>query len=100
MLLNTGTEVEVAMTKSARNVYLNRDETFLNVTRDPQRVFTLHTGDACVKVLGTELDAQSPDGTKIAVASGMVKAGAQSKKDYPDGHAIRTANEAAGRDAT
>jgi transmembrane sensor len=99
MLLNTGTDVDIFMTNHERNVYLNQGEAFLKVTPDPKRVFTLYTDDAYAKVLGTELDARkSPDGLKLAIASGTVKAGPRSVRNEPDSRPIRKATESSTSD--
>lgn len=58
---------------SARGIRLLAGEAFFEVTPDPQRPFTVETGSASVRVLGTAFNVrETADGTRVELAHGAI----------------------------
>ena len=74
LMLNTDTQVSVRIGKSgARAVTLDHGELALQVVHNPQRPFTLDTGDVRITDLGTEFAVLNQSGqVRVAVRSGSL----------------------------
>jgi len=96
MSLNTDTQVEVSISKSARDIRLIRGETYLRVVHDPRRTLTVSTDHAYVRDLGTDFGVQTlPEGLRVIVASGEVEAGINGKKNASREAKILSAGQSA-----
>jgi transmembrane sensor len=78
VLLNSGSAVALNFDGRRRGVHLLRGEAYFDIARDPARPFTVATGDADVRVLGTHFNVRL-DGarTTVTVAQGRVQFGAR-----------------------
>ncbi len=74
LMLNTDTSVSVSVGKSgARTLSLDHGEVALQVVHNPQRPFTLDTGDVRITDLGTEFAVLNQAGqVRVAVRSGSL----------------------------
>lgn len=71
--LNTGSELLVNLTDRQRSLTLVRGEAYFDVTRDPDRPFTVDIGDQSVTVLGTAFGVRrDPGSITIAVSEGRI----------------------------
>lgn len=71
--LNTGSELLVTVTETARKVTLVRGEAFFDVMRDESRTFSVDTGICSVTALGTQFNVRKfPDRLQVAVTEGLV----------------------------
>jgi transmembrane sensor len=71
--LGANTRLEITLGKDSRRVDLIRGEAFFAVAKDPQRPFTVRSGDASVTAVGTEFSvSRGADQVVIAVIEGRV----------------------------
>ena len=73
LMLNSGTELAVTLTRQGRAVALTRGEASFDVAHDAKRPFTVDLGDRQVRVLGTEFDILRHQGRlTVTVRRGLV----------------------------
>ncbi len=65
--LNTETTLDVAYTKSARNVELVGGEALFDVAKDKSRPFIVHAGDTRIRAVGTSFTVRRWPGEKVRV---------------------------------
>lgn len=71
--LNSGSEMEVSLARSHRDVDLERGEAFFDVARDQNRVFRVETDHGAITVVGTSFNVRTErDVTSVSVVSGIV----------------------------
>ncbi|WIO74209.1 FecR domain-containing protein [Porticoccaceae bacterium LTM1] len=71
--LNTGTELQVTMSESKRQLHLKRGEAYFAVSKDALRPFTIDLDGRSVTVLGTEFNIRkTPEKLTIAVLDGEI----------------------------
>ena len=71
--LNTGSQLVVDYSESARRVLLQRGEAFFEVVDDPQRAFTVDLGLRSVTAMGTVFNVRKDPGRyQVAVMEGAV----------------------------
>lgn len=74
MDLDVNTTLTVAYSAEQRDITLVSGSLFVDVARDPQRPFVIHTDQGTVQVLGTAFEVQRlPDGLRVNVARGHVQ---------------------------
>ncbi len=74
LTLNTGTQVDVAMTASERHITLRRGEAYFDVAKDTARPFTVAVADQEVRVVGTAYNILHHAGAvTVSVARGVVE---------------------------
>lgn len=74
LTLNTGTQVDVAMTASERHITLRRGEAYFDVAKDAARPFTVAVADQEVRVVGTAYNILHHAGAvTVSVARGVVE---------------------------
>jgi transmembrane sensor len=75
--LNQKTTVRyLANFAGSRHFHLDNGEAFFEVVKDPDRPFTVHTGETATRVLGTSFNVnKSDDLTEVSVFSGKVAFG-------------------------
>lgn len=72
--LNTQSQVRVAFSEKARDVYLNVGQAIFKVKHDATRPFRVHVGHAIVQAIGTQFDVHRlADRTNVAVIDGVVQ---------------------------
>lgn len=72
--VNTHSRLDVKFTDTAREVELLNGEALFKVERDPARPFVVRSGDAVIRVLGTQFNVYRRDtGTVVSVVEGMVE---------------------------
>ncbi len=72
--LNTDSEIQVAVTKQERHVYLDRGEVFLEVAKDPAHAFVVEVGDKRVIAVGTKFAVRREEGgILVVVTEGQVR---------------------------
>jgi len=97
VFLNTQSQVRVAFSGEARDVYLLGQGIF-NVAHDASRPFRVHVEHGQVQAIGTQFDVNCRrDRTDIAVIDGLVRvisdgAGATSQANLPAGKAMAITN--------
>ncbi len=73
LMLNTDSQISVAMGRSRREVTLMRGEVSVEVAADAKRPFTLDTEDLRISDIGTEFNVlRQDDAVQVTVKSGMV----------------------------
>jgi len=71
--LNTGTEVQAALTENQRSVHLDHGEAYFIVAKDPDRPFVVTAGGDTVRAIGTEFNVYHRDETTtVTVLEGIV----------------------------
>lgn len=71
--LNTGSQLSVEYSRSARRVLLERGEAFFEVAQDPGRPFTVDLGTHAVTALSTAFNVRrDPERYQVAVLEGAV----------------------------
>lgn len=86
LTLNAQSQAKVRLTRSQRDVRLQRGEALFKVAADKSRPFLVHTAGATVRVIGTQFNVYArPDGsTTVAVLEGRVEvSGGQSIEHVP-----------------
>jgi transmembrane sensor len=74
--LNTDSKVQVHFTRTERRVKLLRGEAFFEVAHNAARPFTVDTGEAHVRALGTKFDVRRDgDATQVTLLEGRVQIG-------------------------
>lgn len=75
--LNTNTALEITLTQAQRTLRLNEGEAYFEVAKDPNRPFTVHSGDHHVQAVGTAFSVRlAPDHTtQVTVTEGKVALG-------------------------
>jgi transmembrane sensor len=72
--LNAQSQVRVAYSDEARDVYLEAGQALFVVEHDAERPFRVHAGDATVVAVGTKFDVHRlADRTNVAVIEGVVE---------------------------
>lgn len=72
--LNTATRVRTAVSRRARQVWLDRGEAYFEVAHDPAHPFVVHAGAKTITVLGTRFSVRRDgDRVEVAVAEGRVR---------------------------
>lgn len=72
--LNTNSRVNVTYDEETRRVHLVRGEAFFEVSKNPERPFTVAAGSANVTVLGTAFNIRRDNGgASVTVAEGVVR---------------------------
>jgi transmembrane sensor len=84
--VNTGSQIEVALEDTHRNVRVARGEAWFEVAKDPQRPFVVEAGRVRVQAVGTAFSVRRHDGgADILVNEGVVEAWSAEA----DGHKVR-----------
>ncbi len=74
MILNTATEVAVAITDSQRRIHLKNGEAFFDVAKDPQRTFIVAVGNGTVRALGTAFNVHHRNKqTEVTITAGRIE---------------------------
>jgi len=82
--LNTNSRVQVAYSRHARVVFLERGEAFFKVAHDTERPFWVHAGGSWVRAVGTAFNVYlRPTGTQVTVSEGIVKVVANTTSNEP-----------------
>jgi transmembrane sensor len=72
VFLNEQSELQISTTR--RDIQMLHGEALFEVTHDPRRVWTVHSGNADIQVLGTQFDVYQRSGpTRVAVVEGAVQ---------------------------
>jgi transmembrane sensor len=73
--LNTGSEVEVRYTRSARDLVLNRGEANFDVAKDASRPFNVRVGTRILQAVGTAFNVRlrNESAFEVTVTEGKVK---------------------------
>jgi transmembrane sensor len=72
--LNTQSQVRVAYSRDARDVYLRNGQATFRVEHNPSRPFRVHVENNVVEAIGTQFDIrQASTGTEVAVLEGRVR---------------------------
>jgi len=91
--LNTNSRVQVAYSRHARVVVLERGEAFFKVAHDTQRPFWVRAGGSWVRAVGTAFNVYlRPAGPQVTVSEGVVRVVANTTSNEPP----RTDTAAAG----
>ncbi|MCH8492712.1 MAG: FecR domain-containing protein [Idiomarina sp.] len=86
--LNSATVIQVAFTEGERQVVLLEGEAFFDVTSDPQRPFTIDTGNQKIRVVGTKFNVRKSNGDlRVAVVEGVVAVSRGRSKEVSDSEA-------------
>jgi len=73
VILNTDSQIHVALTGTERRVEVNRGEVFFDVVKEPTRPFVVRAGDKRVVVVGTKFSVlRSPNDLRVVVTEGKV----------------------------
>jgi transmembrane sensor len=73
LTLNTNSAIEVDFSGHQRRVLLHRGEVFFDVKKDPNRVFSINTGQRIIRVIGTKFNVRKSDvSLKVSVSEGLV----------------------------
>lgn len=97
--LNVGTDVQVALTPSARRVTLTAGEAHFAVAHDTARPFIVTAGGVSVRAVGTAFSVRLGEhGVEVLVTEGRVEVtrttdGAAPATALPDGHPLLVAGE-------
>ena len=82
--LNTNSRVQVAYSRHARVVFLERGEAFFKVAHDTERPFWVRAGGSWVRAVGTAFNVYlRPTGTQVTVSEGVVKVVANVTSNEP-----------------
>ena len=74
VMLNTNSELRVAVTDSERRVNLEQGEAFFQVAKDPSRPFVVIAGNERVIAVGTQFAVRrDADGMRVVVTEGRVR---------------------------
>jgi transmembrane sensor len=73
--LNTASRIQVRFTKLAREIELLKGEALFQVAHNPDRPFTVKTGTATIRDVGTKFDVykHADSATSVAVIEGVVQ---------------------------
>lgn len=72
--MNSGTELEVAMSSKERRIILTRGEAWFEVAKDKTKPFIVESGDARVRAVGTAFSVRhGPAGAEVLVTEGIVE---------------------------
>ncbi|WP_411818658.1 FecR family protein [Hyphococcus sp. DH-69] len=72
--INTDSEINVQITRDARNVYLLKGEAHFDVASNPKRQFSVYAGDGIVRAIGTAFSVQvHDDDVEVFVSEGRVE---------------------------
>jgi len=88
VVLNTASEIKVAMTAKERRIELEQGEAFFDVARDPARPFVVVVGDKRIVAVGTKFSvrrdlSQNGDDIQVVVTEGSVQV------ESTDGKSVR-----------
>lgn len=74
VILNTDTEIRVALSESERRIQLDRGEAYFDVAKDVRRPFVVRAGTVSVTAVGTQFSVrrEGPD-TLVVVTEGVVR---------------------------
>ena len=71
--LNTDSAIRIDFTGVQRRLWLVRGEAYFDVAKDPNRVFSINTGEKTIRVIGTKFNVRKSEQTlKISVTEGLV----------------------------
>jgi transmembrane sensor len=72
--MNSGTELEVALSTKERRIVLTRGEAWFEVAKDKTKPFIVESGDTRVRAVGTAFAVRrGPDGADVLVTEGVVE---------------------------
>lgn len=72
--MNSGTELEVALTASERRIVLSQGEAWFEVAKDKTKPFIVESGDVRVRAVGTAFAVRRhPEGADVLVTEGVVE---------------------------
>lgn len=72
--INSGSQIEVAFTKSQRTVNLRKGEAWFEVAKDKTKPFVVEAGEARIKAVGTAFSVRRfANGTEVLVTEGKVE---------------------------
>lgn len=78
LTLHSNSSLDINFTAGQRQIMLYRGEVLFEVSRDPQRPFTVHSPHGNTQVLGTTFNiTTSPQSTRVDVLEGTVQVSAQ-----------------------
>jgi transmembrane sensor len=73
--INTASKIEITLSKSRRDVRLDRGEAWFKVAKDPARPFVVEAGDVRVRAIGTAFSVRRrEEGVDVLVTEGVVEA--------------------------
>jgi transmembrane sensor len=100
VMLNTGSQIDVVLSKTGRYVRLERGEAFFEVSKDPERPFVVEIADKRVVAVGTRFSVRrDDDDMRVYVEEGRVQikrlgtAAVGAETSLPAGSEARTAKE-------
>jgi transmembrane sensor len=74
VILNTNSELSIALSKSERHVELSHGEAFFEVAKDPTRPFVVTAGDKRIIAVGTAFSVRREgDNLRLIVSEGTVR---------------------------
>jgi transmembrane sensor len=72
--INSGSQIEVAFTRSQRTVNLRKGEAWFEVAKDKTKPFVVQVGEARIKAVGTAFSVRRfANGTEVLVTEGTVE---------------------------
>jgi transmembrane sensor len=73
--INTASEIEITLSKSRRDVRLDKGEAWFKVAKDPARPFVVEAGGVRVRAIGTAFSVRRrEEGVDVLVTEGVVEA--------------------------
>jgi transmembrane sensor len=95
VILNTDSEIRVAVNERERKVELRQGEAFFDIVPDPKRPFVVSAGDRQIVVLGTQFSVKRDrDDVRVVVTDGKVSLkGAQGEVLLTAGAVAKADNE-------
>lgn len=86
VILNTNSQVSIALTENERRVELKHGEAFFEVAKDPNRPFVVAAGDKRIIAVGTAFSVRREgDEMRLIVSEGTVRMETPSKQIAPPG---------------
>lgn len=101
VILNTDTQVRVALSVGERQVRLERGEAFFEVAKDPQRPFVVRAGPTSVTAVGTQFSVRRRgDDTLVVVTEGIVRIQNDTAPSVPEPQTVKAGQTARIRGAS
>jgi transmembrane sensor len=90
VILNTDSEIRVALSPRERGIHLERGEAFFEVAKDPHRPFVVHAGAVSVTAVGTQFSVRRRQtDTLVVVTEGVVRVGNTAANPVSDGQSVK-----------